>query len=124
MAHKILVVDDDLSIRDMMSEWLEHAGYEAHTASDGYEGLKMLSELQPDLVITDVWMPGMDGYLFSSMARRTSNAAIIMMTGVANEAAVLRDMNLDIDAYKIKPFDAKGLMKRIETILQHPRAAI
>lgn len=118
MTQKVLVVDDESVIRDILVDWLQEAGFETETAANGDEGLQRLHEYQPDMVISDVWMPGMDGYHFCRMVRRTSNAAIIMMTGVPQEAKVLRKMNLDIDDYVIKPIEMVDFMRLIEAVFQ------
>ena len=129
MTRKILVVDDESVIRDILVDWLQEAGFETRTAANGNEGLRRLNEYQPDLVISDVWMPGMDirwmpgmdGYDFCRSVRRTSDAAIIMMTGVPKEAKVLREMNLDIDDYVIKPIEMVDFMRLIEAVFQRKR---
>ncbi len=118
MTRKILVVDDESVIRDILVDWLQEAGFETRTAANGNEGLQRLGEYQPDLVISDVWMPGMDGYDFCRGVRRISDAAIIMMTGVPKEAKVLREMNLDIDDYVIKPIEMVDFMRLIEAVFQ------
>lgn len=118
MTRKVLVVDDESVIRDILVDWLQEAGFETRTAANGDEGLQRLGEYQPDMVISDVWMPGMDGYHFCRMVRRTSDAAIIMMTGVPQEAKVLREMNLDIDDYVIKPIEMVDFMRLIEAVFQ------
>lgn len=118
MTRKILVVDDESVIRDILVDWLQEAGFETRTAANGNEGLQRLTEYQPDLVISDVWMPGMDGYDFCRGVRRNSDAAIIMMTGVPREAKVLREMNLDIDDYVIKPIEMVDFMRLIEAVFQ------
>ena len=66
MTRKVLIVDDELSVRNMIADFLQDAGFEVCIAADGQEGLNVLSEFQPDVVISDVWMPGMDDvrYLF------------------------------------------------------------
>ena len=118
MTLKALIVDDEPQIRDLIAMWLQDADFETRVAEDGRRGLQMLANFQPDLVISDVWMPGMDGYDFCRMVRRNSNAAIIMMTGVPQEAAVLRESNLDIDGHIVKPFNRKDFISRIEAALQ------
>ena len=124
MTRKVLIVDDELSIRNMIADWLQDAGFEVCIAADGQQGLNVLSEFQPDVVISDVWMPGIDGYHFCRMVRsRAPNAAIIMMTGVRQEAAVLRDMNVDVDDYVIKPIVLADLMQRIESSLEKKQLA-
>ena len=118
MTRKVLVVDDESVIRDILVDWLQEAGFETATAANGNEGLQRLSEHKPDMVISDVWMPGMDGYDFCKMVRSTSDAAIIMMTGVPQEAKVLREMNIDIDDYVIKPIEMVDFMRLIEAVFQ------
>ena len=77
----------------------------------------MLTEFRPDLVISDVWMPGMDGYDFCRMARRKSDAAIVMMTVVPRVADMIRDADLDIDGYFVKPIQLTDFMLCIEEAL-------
>ena len=118
MTRKVLVVDDESVIRDILVDWLQEAGFETATAANGDEGLQRLREHKPDMVISDVWMPGIDGYDFCKMVRSTSDAAIIMMTGVPQEAKVLREMNIDIDDYVIKPIEMVDFMRLIEAVFQ------
>ena len=123
MTRKILVVDDESVIRDILVDWLQEAGFDTTTAANGNEGLLRLREYQPDMVISDVWMPGMGGYHFCKLIRRTSNAAIIMMTGVPHEAKVLRESNMDIDDYVIKPIEMVDFMRLIEAVFQRRQIA-
>ena len=117
MSSKVLIVDDESVIRTILVDWLQEAGYETWTASNGQEGLQKLQDHHPDLVISDVWMPEMDGYDFCRAVRNTSDASIIMMTGVPQEAAVLQEKKLDIDDYVIKPIEMVDFMRLIEEIL-------
>lgn len=121
MAESILIVDDEESIRILLEAWLNEVGYQTYTASDGQDGLRKLHEHQPDLIISDVWMPGMDGYLFCRLARRASNAAIILMTGVPQEAAVLKEMDVGVDGYMVKPVEMSKFLERVESILEKRR---
>lgn len=118
MTQKVLVVDDESVIRDILVDWLEEVGLQTSTASNGNEGVRQLYAHQPDLVISDVMMPEMNGYDFCNVVRRDTDAAIIMMTGVAQEAGVLEEKNLDIDDYVTKPIDMVDFMHRIEDILE------
>lgn len=124
MTRKVLIVDDESVIRDILVDWLQEAGFETWTAGNGNEGLQQLQKHRPDLVISDVWMPEMDGYEFCETVRRDSDALIIMMTGVPREAKVLQEMNLDIDDYVIKPIDMVDFMRRIETVLNTGRSSV
>lgn len=124
MTRKVLIVDDELSVRNMIADFLHDAEFEVCIAADGQQGLSVLSEFQPDVVISDVWMPSMDGYHFCRIVRsRAPNTAIIMITGVRQEAGVLRDMNVDVDDYVIKPIVLADLMQRIESSLEKKQLA-
>lgn len=124
MTRKVLIVDDESVIRDILVDWLQEAGFETWTAGNGNEGLQQLQKHHPDLVISDVWMPEMDGYEFCETVRRDSDALIIMMTGVPREAKVLQEMKLDIDDYVIKPIDMVEFMRRIEAVLKTGRSSV
>ena len=117
MAEKILIVDDEHTVLEMLVDSLEAEGYETCRASDGFEAMRLLVEASPDLVITDVQMPGMDGYLFTKYVRRVSNVPVMIMTGVPQEAAVLREMDVGADSYMIKPISLSELLDRIATLL-------
>ncbi len=119
MAAKLLIVDDEQAILSLMDEWLQDAGYEVRTASNGQEGVGVLKEFQADLVISDVWMPGMDGYHFARLVRKACDAQILMITGVPQEAAVLKDMKVDIDSYLVKPFSLRDFLQHVEKLLQN-----
>ena len=118
MEGKILVIDDEIHLRTMMCEWLEEAGYVAYMASGGEEGLRILSEKRPDVVVSDIWMPGMDGYHFSRLARKDSDVSIVLMSGVSSEIEVLRNMDVGADGILIKPFDMGEFLDRVEKILE------
>ena len=118
MDGKILVIDDEIHLRTMMCEWLEEAGYVAYMAPGGEEGLRILSEKHPDVVVSDIWMPGMDGYHFSRLARKNSDVSIILMSGVSSEIEVLKNMDVGADGILIKPFDMDEFLNRVEKILE------
>ena len=118
MTATVLIVDDEQSILSIMAECLEDAGYQVHIASSGHEGVGLLKQIQPDLVVSDVWMPGMDGYHFARLVRSACDAQILMVTGVPQEAAVLKDMNIDIDGYLVKPFSVRDFLQHVEKLLQ------
>lgn len=121
MAIKILVVDDERQLRSLISEWLKEAGFDVVTAGDGQEGVARLQEHDPAMVISDVWMPGMDGYQVCRLTKRLSTAPVLMMTGVPNEAAILKEMNVGADDVLLKPFDVTDLLTRVAKLLkEHP----
>ena len=81
MSKKVLIVDDERQIVEVIAEYLEFEGYDSCTALNGEEGLRQMEEQHPDLVITDMRMPGMDGYEFSRRIRQAYDIPIIMLTG-------------------------------------------
>ena len=121
MADAVLIVDDEKYIRDLLETWLNDAGYDTHMAVDGQDGLRQLHEHGPDLIISDVWMPGMDGYLFSRLARRASDAAIIMMTGAAQEVAVLKETDVGVDGFMVKPIEMADFLKQVASAIEKRR---
>ena len=112
----MLVVDDQELVREVLAECLELGGYEPCIASNGDEGLRQLHEHQPDLVITDMRMPGMDGYEFCYLAREMCGVPIMMVTGVKAESTVLR-FNPEIDDYMLKPFEMDEFLRRVAGLI-------
>jgi len=98
MAEKILVVDDEYLLLNMLVETLKSKGYETFCASDGFEAMRMMAEVSRDLIITDVMMPELDGHKFTQYVRRVSDIPVIIMTGVPEDNAVLREKGVKADA--------------------------
>jgi archaellum biogenesis ATPase FlaH/ActR/RegA family two-component response regulator len=117
MAGKILIVDDEKIILELLADSLESEGYETLCASDGFEAMRMMAEGSPDLIITDVQMPEMNGYKFAQYVRRVSDIPVMIMTGVPQEAAVLREMNIGADYCMIKPIALSELLERTARLL-------
>jgi CheY-like chemotaxis protein len=120
MSKKVLVVDDQELVREVLAECLELGGYEPYLASNGDEGLRQLYEHQPDLVITDMRMPGMDGYEFSRLVRDACDAPIIMLTGLAEVAPDVPSLNL-VDAFIAKPIKIHDLLAQVAALLPDKR---
>ena len=118
MYEKILVVDDEASIVDIIKYNLEKEGFRPITASDGYEALEAFRKEEPDLVILDVMMPGMDGYEVCRKIRETSNVPIIMVTARAEEIDTVLGLEMGADEYVTKPFSMRELMARVRTGLR------
>ena len=116
MAETVLIVDDQPVMLDMLKECLESMGYETSTASNANEGLRRLYERRPDLVITDLWMPGMDGFEFSRIIRYTCDVPIMMLTAVGRTEGKTYDLNL-VDEYLEKPVTIEELEDRIRVLL-------
>jgi DNA-binding response OmpR family regulator len=119
-AKKILVVDDEPSVRDLLATWLNFAGYETCTASNGNEGLKTFHEQRPDLVLSDVLMPGMNGHEFCEMLRKVSAVPVIMLTGLGQfdqEQEKVQRLNLGISAFLSKPLRMREFLDTVGSLL-------
>lgn len=103
MADTVLVVDDEESIREILTTWLEDSGYETVTSSNGIEALRELYQHRPDLVIADILMPEMDGYEFCRLAREVSEAPIMLLTALSKEQEKVKGFDLGADDYVVKP---------------------
>ena len=99
MATKILVVDDDLNICDLLRLYFENEGYEVKTANDGAEGVTFFKMYEPDLVLLDIMLPKKDGWQVCREIRGMSNVPIIMLTARADERDELLGFELGVDEY-------------------------
>lgn len=115
---KILVVDDEASIRRILETRLSMIGYDVVTASDGEEALKTFRLSAPDLVVLDVMMPKLDGYGVCQELRKESDVPIIMLTALADVADRIAGLELGADDYMVKPFSPKELESRIRSVLR------
>jgi len=119
MSKKILVFDDDPRFLRLVEQVLTQKGYEVLTAGSGQEGLRVLFEHKPDLVLLDVVMPGMDGWQTCSRIRDVSDIPIIMLTGQRSaEEDIVRGLDHGADDYLIKPVGNRELVARIRTVLR------
>lgn len=110
---KILVVDDEKNILDIIVFNLKNEGYETVSAADGEEAVKMQKEHNPDLILLDVMLPKMDGFAVCKTIRAYSNVPIIMLTARADEVDKIMGLELGADDYITKPFSMKELSARI-----------
>jgi len=119
---KLLVVEDDPFICELIALYGEREGHNVETAANGTEGYGMFVDNPPDLIILDVMLPGMDGWEFCREVRRTSQVPIIMLTGKGESYDRIKGLELGADDYMVKPFDPKELMARIKAVLRrcHP----
>ena len=115
---KVLVVEDDLKIRELVEEFLKAEGYFVRGASDGLEGYSVFREEEFDLVITDIMMPRMDGYALTNLIREESNVPIVMLTALNDEEDQIRAFVEKVDDFISKPFSFALLIKRVEAILR------
>lgn len=118
MIKKILVIEDELAIREGLQNFLENANYQVDSASDGLEGAYLAGKTAYDLILLDVMLPKMDGYAVLELIRKTSSVPIIMLTALGSEESQLKGFNLQIDDYIVKPFAMSLVLKRIEAVLR------
>lgn len=118
MYERILIVDDEVSIVDILKYNLEREGYHALTAYDGYEALEIFQKELPDLVILDVMMPHMDGFQVCRKIREISNVPVIMLTARAEEMDTVIGLEMGADDYVTKPFGMRELVARVRTNLR------
>ena len=115
---KILVVDDEPSITNLVSAYLKPEGYEVFVASDGNAGLKAARSFKPDLIILDVMLPGMDGIELLSRLRRESDFYVIMLTAKTEETDKIVGLSVGADDYMTKPFSPRELVARVKVALR------
>ena len=119
---RILLVDDDPNIRQLVNLYLQKEGFEVEMAERGDEALKLFRASPPNLMLLDVMLPGMDGWQVLREARKTSNAPIIMLTAKDETFDKVLGLELGADDYIAKPFDMKELVARIKAVLRRYQA--
>lgn len=115
---KILVVDDEAKIVQVVSDYLDRAGYGVLTAGEGKRALEMARSDQPDLVVLDLGLPGMDGLDITREIRKSSAVPIIMLTARGEESDKLVGLELGADDYLTKPFSPKELVARVRAVFR------
>jgi two-component system response regulator MtrA len=118
MTAKILVVDDDGALAEMITIMLRSEGFDPHTAMSGPEAINLINQVSPDLVLLDVMLPGMDGIDVCARIRQTSGVPIIMLTAKGDTGDVVKGLESGADDYVVKPFNPKELVARIRTRLR------
>ncbi|MBU3103317.1 response regulator transcription factor [Clostridium gasigenes] len=119
MAKRILVVEDDVQIQEIIVEFLSSQHYEVHCANDGLGGYGKFKETNFDLVILDIMMPNLDGYALCKMIRnKDKKIGIIFLTALGSEDDEVKGFDLDVDDYIRKPFSFNVLIKRVEAVLR------
>ena len=123
MKTKILVVDDDPNIRQLVSLYLEKEGFEVSAAERGDEAVKAFRASPPNLMLLDVMLPGMDGWQVCREVRKISNIPIIMLTAKDETFDKVLGLELGADDYIVKPFDMKELVARIKAVTRRFQVA-
>ena len=118
LSSRILVVDDEPEMLALLSEWLEEDGNEVTTASNGWDALDMFVDHKPALTITDLRMPGMDGFQLIRRIREISNAHVIALTAMGSEEHTVLGFDLGADEYLVKPVSKRVFLARVRSILR------
>ncbi len=118
MAQKILVIDDEVKIVEICSDYLRAAHFDVIAAGDGLKGLALARSQKPDLIVLDLMLPGMDGLDLCQTLRRESKVPIVMLTARVEESDKLAGLELGADDYITKPFSARELVARVRTVLR------
>ena len=115
---KILIVEDDLSIQALLHDFIEEAGHSVELAADGVEALAKYSEQPFDLILLDIMLPKIDGYIVCEYIRQKSDVPIIMLTALDSEENQLKGLDLQADDYITKPFSMPVLLRKIAAVLR------
>ena len=118
MASKVLIVDDDPNICELLRLYLEKDGYEVSVANDGETAVTAESEQKPDIMLLDIMLPGLDGWQVCREIRKTSSVPIIMITAKGETFDKVLGLELGVDDYVVKPFDAKEVVARVKAVLR------
>ena len=115
---KILVVDDDVNICELLRLYLEKEGYTVSIVNDGESAVKSFGEIQPDLMLLDIMLPRLDGWQVYREIRKFSDKPIIMLTAKGETFDKVLGLELGADDYVVKPFDAKEVVARVKAVLR------
>ncbi|MBQ9824696.1 MAG: response regulator transcription factor [Solobacterium sp.] len=121
---KILIVDDEAKIREMIEKYARHEGFETAQASDGMEAVEMCENNSYDLIVMDIMMPNLDGFSAVKEIRQFNPAVpVIMLSALGEEYDRIHGFDIGVDDYVVKPFSSKELMMRIHAILKRVKAS-
>lgn len=118
MENKILVVDDDLNICELLRLYLEKDGFKVVVANDGEQAITLAAKEEPDLILLDIMLPKLDGWQVCRQIRKVSETPIIMLTAKGETFDKILGLELGADDYVSKPFDTKELIARIKAVLR------
>ncbi len=119
---KILIVDDDNNIAELISLYLMKECFDTMIVEDGEQAIEQFTQYQPNLILLDLMLPGIDGYQVCREIRRTSNVPIIMLSAKGEVFDKVLGLELGADDYMIKPFDSKELVARVKAVLRRAQA--
>ena len=124
MSQKVLVVEDDNNIAELLRLYLQKDGFEVSHAADGGKAVEMAREIQPDLVLLDIMLPVMDGWQVCRELRKTMKMPIIMLTAKSEVNDRITGLEMGADDYLVKPFGTSELLARIRTAIRHTRTTL
>ena len=123
MGERILIIEDDDALSRMMRLQLEQAGYTVTVCGDGLSGIESARESDPDLILLDILLPDIDGWVVCERLQEITATPIIFATALGSERDVIRGLELGADDYMIKPFSYKELLARVKSALHRARRA-
>jgi len=118
-----MVVEDEVSLARLVASYLERAGFEVTVIHDGDEAVRVAREVDPDVVVLDLGLPGLDGIEVCRQVRTFSDAYVVMLTARTEEVDTLIGLSVGADDYVTKPFSPRELMARIQAMLRRPRSS-
>lgn len=122
--YRLLVVDDEKEIRNLIEKYASFEGYEVSDAENGMKAVEMCRQNEYDLIIMDVMMPELDGFSAVAMIRKTSNTPVIMLSARGEEYDRIHGFEIGVDDYVVKPFSPRELMLRINAVISRSSAAV
>lgn len=120
---RALVVEDEHQLAALIGSYLEHDGFEVSVVHDGLEAVDTARRLDPDVIVLDLGLPGLDGVEVCRQLRTFSDAYVVMLTARSEEVDTLVGLSVGADDYMTKPFSPRELMARVQTMFRRPRAA-
>jgi DNA-binding response OmpR family regulator len=121
MAEKILIVEDELTLQETLAYNLKHQGYEVETAGDGQTAIDKAKQINPDLILLDIMLPGIDGFEVCRILRKDMSVPILMLTARDDEIDRVVGLEVGADDYLIKPFSMRELIARVKALLRRVR---
>ena len=118
MMNKILVVEDDLDIQELLQNFLQESGYDITVANDGLEAINIFSDDDFDLILLDILLPKIDGFSVCEFIRKKSQIPIIILTALNGEKEQIKGLDLQVDDYITKPFSMPVLVRKIAAVLR------
>jgi two-component system KDP operon response regulator KdpE len=118
MGYKLLLIDDDIQLCELLTLMLKKMDFEVETAHDAVTGLRKAYTAKPDAIVLDIMMPGMDGWQTCQRFREMTDVPIIMLTALGSEEEVIKGLNLGADDYLVKPVTADELAARVKALLR------